>query len=152
MIFDTHAHYDDERFDDDRDELLSSMPDRGISLIMNPGCDKESSLAAVSLAEKYPFVYAAVGTHPHEANGWSQDDMDFYRRLTQHEKVKAIGEIGLDYYYDFSPRDVQKRVLDMQLTLAGELSLPVIIHERAAAADVFNAIKTHAPKVRGVYH
>ena len=152
MLFDTHAHYDDRKFDPDRDELLSSMPAHGISLILNPGCDAESSKAAVALAEKYPFMYAAVGTHPHEAEAATEEDMALYAELSKHEKVKAIGEIGLDYYYDMSPRDVQKKWLDRQLSLAGELSLPVIIHERDAAADVFSAIKRHSPAVRGVYH
>lgn len=152
MLFDTHAHYDDHRFDDDRDELLSSMPNLGVSLIMNPGCDAESSKAAVALSEKYPFMYAAIGTHPHEAEAATDEDLDLYRKLSKHPKVKAIGEIGLDYYYDMSPRDIQKVWLDKQLTLAKELSLPVIIHEREAAADVFSAIKAHSPKVRGVYH
>jgi len=150
--FDTHAHYDDARFDEDRDELLSSMPSRGISLIMNPGCDPTTSKKAIAIAEKYPFVYAAVGTHPHEAEEMEDAHIELYRELAKHPKVKAIGEIGLDYYYDMSPRDIQKKWLDRQLSLAGELDLPVIIHERDAAQDVFNAIKAHSPKVRGVYH
>ncbi|MBQ1375521.1 MAG: TatD family hydrolase [Clostridia bacterium] len=152
MLFDTHAHYDDRKFDEDRDALLSSMPEHGISLILNPGCDPESSKKAVELSEKYPFMYAAVGTHPHEAEAATEEDMALYAELSKHEKVMAIGEIGLDYYYDMSPRDIQKKWLDRQLSLAGELSLPVIIHEREAAQDVFQAIKRHAPKVRGVYH
>ena len=141
MLFDTHAHYDDRKFDEDRDALLSSMPEHGISLILNPGCDPESSKKAVELSEKYPFMYAAVGTHPHEAEAATEEDMALYAELSKHEKVMAIGEIGLDYYYDMSPRDIQKKWLDRQLSLAGELSLPVIIHEREAAQDVFQAIK-----------
>lgn len=151
MYFDTHAHYDDEAFDGDRDEVLASMPGRGISLIVNPGCDLASSRTAVKLAERYSFVYAAAGIHPHEAEAAAPGDMEAVARLTEHPRVVAVGEIGLDYYYDYSPREAQKRVLRAQMELAASADLPVIIHDRDAHEDCLNIVREFK-NVRGVYH
>ena len=151
-LFDTHAHYDADAFDADRLELLASMPGRGVELILNPGCDVPSSRAAVELAERFPFVYAAVGIHPEECGGWTGGELEALRELARHPKVRAIGEIGLDYYWEENPpRALQKEVLHAQLELAEELNLPVIIHDREAHGDCLEIVRAH-PKVTGVYH
>ena len=151
-LFDTHAHYDADAFDADRLELLASMPGRGVELILNPGCDVPSSRAAVELAERFPFVYAAVGVHPEECGGWTGGELEALRELARHPKVRAIGEIGLDYYWEENPpRELQKEVLYAQLELAEELDLPVIIHDREAHGDCLEIVRAH-PKVTGVYH
>ncbi len=151
MYFDTHAHYDDEQFDADRDELLASMPENGVELILNSASNYESSVKAVELAEKYPFIYASAGFHPHDAKLMESDSLQKIADLTKHEKVRAIGEIGLDYHYDLSPRDVQKTRFYEQMELARGLKLPVIIHEREACEDCLNIIKDF-PDVMGVFH
>lgn len=151
-LFDTHAHYDADAFDADRLELLASMPGRGVELILNPGCDVPSSRAAVELAERFSFVYAAVGVHPEECGGWTGGELEALRELARHPKVRAIGEIGLDYYWEENPpRELQKEVLHAQLELAEELDLPVIIHDREAHGDCLEIVRAH-PKVTGVYH
>ena len=154
MLFDTHAHYDDERFDDDRDTLLASMPENNVGLILNPGCDVESSRKAVSYANKYPFVYAAVGIHPENIeDGW-EADLETIRALAQNEsKVRAIGEIGLDYYWekDERARARQQVVFARQMELARALHLPVIVHDRDAHADSMEITRRY-PDVIGVYH
>ena len=154
MLFDTHAHYDDERFDEDRDALLASMPENNVGLILNPGCDAETSRKAVSYANRYPFVYAAVGLHPENIeDGWTQA-LDEIRTLAQSEpRVRAIGEIGLDYYWVKTPeaRAFSRDFFDAQLSLAEELDLPVIVHDREAHADCL-AIVREFPGVRGVFH
>ena len=152
MYFDTHAHYDDAQFDSDRTALLASMPENGVSLVLNPGCDTASSETAVSLSRQFDFVYTAVGFHPHEAKGMDDTAFDRIKELASELKVKAIGEIGLDYHYDLSPRDVQKDVFARQLELARELKLPVIIHEREACADCLDIIRGFSGDVRGVFH
>ncbi|MCL1828126.1 MAG: TatD family hydrolase [Oscillospiraceae bacterium] len=151
MYFDTHAHYDDEAFKDDAEELLSSMPEHGISLILNPGSDKLSLTAAVKSAKRFEFVYAAVGIHPHYADDFGGDDLDFMRLSAKEEKVKAIGEIGLDYHYDHSPRDLQRSAFVSQMELARELKLPVIVHDREAHGDCMEIIRRF-PDVPGVFH
>ena len=151
MLFDTHAQYDDEALDEDRETLLESMPERGIGLILNPGCDLASSEKAVSLARQFRFVYAAVGWHPHEAKSMDESGADFIRSCSKDEKVVAIGEIGLDYHYDYSPRDVQREKFAEQMGLARELGLPVIIHDRDAHADCMEIVRRF-PEVRGVFH
>ena len=152
MLFDTHAHYDDEAFDPDRELLLESLPQRGVALVVNPGCDLESSRKAVAYAAEYPHVYAAVGIHPENCGGFTPADMDALRQLAQQPKVVAIGEIGLDYYWaENPPRELQQQVLRSQLALARELSLPVIIHDRDAHADTM-AIVREFPGLRGVFH
>ena len=151
MLFDTHAHMNDPIFDTDRDELLQSLPGQGVGLVMNPGCSLENSRQAIAIAEKYPFVYAAVGTHPDTADEVNDGVIEEYRRLCCHEKVKAIGEIGVDYYYETIPREVQLKAFRMQMELARETGLPVIIHERDAHDDGMRMIKEF-PDVTGVFH
>ena len=152
MLFDTHAHYDDEAFDPDRELLLESLPQRGVALVVNPGCDLESSRKAVAYAAEYPHVYAAVGIHPENCGGFTPADMDVLRQLAQQPKVVAIGEIGLDYYWaENPPRELQQQVLRSQLALARELRLPVIFHDRDAHADTMDIVREF-PRVRGVFH
>ena len=157
MLFDTHAHYDDDWFDADRDALLSSMPEHNVGLILNPGCTVETSEIAVRLAETYDFVYAAVGIHPEYSMGVTAADIDRIRELSAHPKVRAIGEIGLDYYWEkrspetTPPREEQQKLLRAQLELAREVNLPVIIHDREAHEDCLNIVKDFSD-LRGVYH
>lgn len=151
MFFDTHTHYDDEWFNDDRDELLASLPAAGVELVVNCGCDRKTSEASIALAEKYDFIYAAVGWHPHDAKSWDGESADLIRRWAKHPKVVAIGEIGLDYHYDSDWKDRQHEVLEAQLSLAEELDMPVIIHDREAHGDCMAAVRRH-PKVRGEFH
>ena len=153
MLFDTHAHYDSRQFNADRDEVLSGLQDRGVSLVVNPGCDIPSSQMAVAIAEKHPFVYAAVGFHPEELEGAELSDLSVIRELAAHEKVVAIGEIGLDYYWvkDEAGREKEKEFFRAQLALAEELGLPVIVHDREAHGDTLAIVKEF-PNVRGVFH
>lgn len=152
MLFDTHAHLDADAFDSDRQELIQSLPGQGLALVMNPGCDLPSSLAAIGLARQYDFIYAAVGSHPDAADLVDEDLIGQYRALCKaNPKVKAIGEIGLDYHYEDIPREIQKRAFRMQLELARELDLPVIVHERDAHEDGL-AIISDFPEVTGVFH
>lgn len=151
-VFDTHAHYDSGAFNGDRLELLAAMPSRGVELIVNPGCDLESSRTAVELSERFPFVYAAVGVHPSDCGEWEDSWLDELRSLAAHPKVKAIGEIGLDYYWkENPPREHQQQVFHKQLELAEELDLPVIVHDRDAHKDCLDIVKAH-PNARGVFH
>ena len=152
MIFDTHAHYDASAFNKDRDELLSSLPRRGVGLVVDPGCTVESSRAAVELAERYPHVWAAVGIHPEDCAGASEADFQAIRALAEHPKAVAIGEIGLDYYWEQNPpREFQQTVFRRQLALARELDMPVIVHDREAHGDSLAIVKEF-PEVRGVFH
>lgn len=151
MLFDTHAHYDSRQFDADRDAVLSALPGQGVELVVNPGCDLESSRKAVALAEQYPFVYAAVGVHPEDCGDWQDGHVDELRRLAGTPKVVAIGEIGLDYYWKDNPRELQQKVFRAQMALAEELGLPVIVHDREAHGDSLAIVKEF-PLVRGVFH
>ena len=152
MLFDTHAHYDDAAFDPDRELLLESLPQRGVALVLNPGCDLDSSRKAVSYAAAYPHVYAAVGIHPENCAGFVPADIDVLRELARQPKVAAIGEIGLDYYWaENPPRELQQQVLRAQLALARALRLPVIFHDREAHGDSL-AIVREFPDVTGVFH
>ena len=152
MLFDTHAHLDADAFDADREELIASLPASGLELVMNPGCDEPSSLAAIELAEKHDFIYAAVGSHPDAADLVDEALMERYRQLCRnHPKVKAIGEIGLDYHYEDIPRELQKKAFRMQMELARDLDLSVIVHEREAHEDGM-AIVEEFPEVTGVFH
>lgn len=153
MLFDTHAHYDDSWFDEDRELLLSTMPLYQVGLILNPGCNMESSKKAVEYANQYPYVYAAVGFHPSDANDFDADALAELERLArENAKVKAIGEIGLDYYWENYPdKETQGRVLREQMALAESLGLPVILHDREAHGDCLAAVKEF-PNLRGVYH
>ena len=151
-IFDTHAHYDSGGFNADREEVLAALPTAGVELVVDPGCDLPSSAAAVALAEKFPHVYAAVGIHPSDCAGTDEAAYAALRELAKHEKVVAIGEIGLDYYWeDNPPREFQQEVLRRQIELALELDLPVIIHDREAHGDTL-AIVLEYPALRGVFH
>ena len=152
MLFDTHAHYDDEAFDADRDTLLSAMPQRGVGCIVNPGCTLDSSRKAMATAAQYDHVYAAVGIHPEECGDFTSAQIDELRQLCREPKVVAIGEIGLDYHWPENPsHEIQQTALRSQLRLAQELHLPVIIHDRDAHADTL-AIVREFPGLRGVFH
>lgn len=152
MIFDSHAHYDSRQFDEDRDELLSSMQENQVGTIVNSGADWNSVTEVVNMAQKYPFVYAAVGMHPDEVGDLNEERFAFLKSQCQKEKVVAVGEIGLDYYWDNESHDVQKKWFIRQLDLARELDLPVIIHSREAAEDTLQIMKEHAQGLRGVIH
>ena len=152
MLFDTHAHMDDHAFDPDREELLRALPGKGIGLLMNPGCSLASSRNAVALADRYDYIYAAVGSHPDAADEVNDAVLEQYRALCKgNPKVRAIGEIGLDYHYEDAPRSVQQQAFRAQMALAAELDLPVIVHEREAHEDAM-AILREFPTVRGVFH
>lgn len=142
MLFDTHAHFDDEQFDKDRDEVLKSLEGFGVTNIVNIGADIKGSEASVKLAERYPFVYATVGVHPSETTDMTDDDIEKLRKLATHPKVCAIGEIGLDYHYDDNaPSNIQKKWFIRQLELAQELSMPVVIHDRESRGECLNILK-----------
>lgn len=151
MYFDTHAHYDDERFDPDRHSLLAAFPQLGVDLVLNPGCDEETSRKAVEYAHIYPHVYAAVGWHPHEADSYTERCGELIRQWCRDGRVRAIGEIGLDYYYDFSQRESQRAAFRAQMDIAKELDMPVIIHDRDAHGECMEIIREY-PGVRGVFH
>ena len=151
MLFDTHAHLNDPAFDPDREELMAGLRDKGIGYVMNAGCSLSSSKDIIQMAENYPWLYASVGSHPDSADEVNEDVIEEYRQLCRHEKVKAIGEIGLDYYYEDIPREIQKNAFRMQMALAQEVDLPVIIHEREAHDDGMRIVKEF-PKVKGVFH
>jgi TatD DNase family protein len=151
MIYDSHAHYDDERFDDCREELLAALPNNNIYRVINVGADMPSSHSSIALAEKYPYIYAAVGVHPHDVLNMAEKDIDTLRELAEHPKVVAIGEIGLDYHYDGDYKEEQHRWFKRQLELADEVKLPIIVHSREASQDSFDIIS--ASRVRsGVIH
>ncbi len=152
-MIDSHAHYDDEQFDIDRDEVLNKCVEAGVTHIVNAASDLESSKKSIELSRQYSFVYAAVGVHPHEASGWKNDTYDTLKVLSAEKKVVAIGEIGLDYHYDFSPRDVQKNVFARQIDLARSLKLPIIVHDRESHKDILDIIKSEkAYETGGVLH
>ena len=150
-IFDSHAHYDQRRFAEDQKEVLASLQPAGIGRIMNIGCDLESSLKSVRLAEEYDFIYAAVGSHPDDAANVDDVLVARYRNLAGREKVMAIGEIGLDYYYEDVPRSQQQVAFRKQMELAAELDMPVIIHQRDAYEDALKIVDEF-PTVKGVFH
>ena len=152
MLFDTHAHLDDRAFDVDRDQLLESLPGQGLELVMNPGCSLESSRNASAMASQYPYLYAAVGSHPDAADEVNEEVLEEYRKLCKlNSKIKAIGEIGLDYHYEDIPRELQLKAFRAQMALAAELDLPVIVHERDAHEDGM-AVVREFPTVKGVFH
>ena len=152
MLFDTHAHMDDEAFAQDREQLLASLPEQGLALVMNPGCSLASSRNASKLAETYDYIYAAVGSHPDVADEVNEDVLAEYRRLVAaNPKIKAIGEIGLDYHYEDIPREIQLQAFRMQMQLAKELNLPAIVHERDAHEDGMKVVDEF-PEVTGVFH
>ena len=152
LLFDTHAHYDDAQFDPDREALLAALPENGVGLVVNPGCDIPTSRKALALAERFPHVYAAVGYHPENCGPYVPEDLDTLRSLAAHPKAVAIGEIGLDYYWEENPpRELQQQVFRAQLRLAEELELPVIVHDREAHGDSLSIIREF-PNLRGVFH
>jgi TatD DNase family protein len=151
MFFESHAHYDDERYGDDRDALLAALPEQGIDYVVNAGADMASSRAGVELARRYDFIYNSVGVHPHEVKNMTEADIAELARLCSLPKTVALGEIGLDFYYDNSPRDVQRHWFARQLELCGRVGLPVIVHSRDAAAETFDIIKASNVR-RGVIH
>ena len=152
MIIDTHAHYDDGQFDADREELLGSMKEGGIGLIVNAGSTVASWDKIVELTEKYPFVYGAVGVHPDEVGELDEEKFLRMADLLDRDKIVAVGEIGLDYYWDKESHDLQKEWFVRQLGLAREKEMPVIIHSREAAADTFDIMKQHAAGMKAVIH
>lgn len=150
MLFDSHAHLNDKRFTNDLDQVIERAKAAGVEYIMNPGADYESSVAAIELADQYDLIYAAVGIHPHDASSLDDMMLALLKKMARHPKVKAIGEIGLDYHYDFSPRDVQKHWFRKQLQMAKTLNLPVIIHDREANQDVFDILREEDMFATGV--
>ena len=152
MLFDTHAHLNDEAFNADREALLAGLQEKGIGLVMNAGCSLEASREVVQMAKQYPWLYAAVGSHPDSADEVNEEVLEEYRKLCKlNPEVKAIGEIGLDYHYEDIPREIQQKAFRLQMELARELDLPVIVHERDAHEDGM-AIVREFPTVKGVFH
>ena len=153
MYFDTHAHYYDRAFDADRDDVLAALPAAGVDLALCPGCDLESSRRSVALAEQYPHLYAAVGFHPENLEGARLSDLAEIEAMAAHPRVKAIGEIGLDYYWEKDPdrRRIQRDFFSAQLSLAEQLDLPAIVHDREAHRDSLEMVRAH-PNARGVFH
>lgn len=151
MYFDTHAHYDSSKFDADRDAVLRALPESGVTLVVDPGDNAERSRRAVELAQQYPHVYAAVGWHPEEAENWDEISLPAIRELAKQPKVCAIGEIGLDYYWDATYRERQMEMFRAQIELALELDLPVIVHDREAHGDSLEIVRDY-PALRGVFH
>ena len=152
MLIDSHAHIDDDRFDADREAVLSRARAAGVDLIVNIGADMASSARSVALAEQYPQVYATVGMHPHDAKDMREQDYQQLVRWAAQPKVVAIGEIGLDYHYDLSPRPVQQEVFLRQLDIARQTGKPFVVHEREAHADTFEIIRSAAKGLEGVFH
>lgn len=152
MIFDTHAHYDDEQFNNDREELLRSMADNGVGIIVNVSAACDSCERVVNMAQDYSFMYAAVGVHPDEVGGLDDEAFARMKELFKREKVVAVGEIGLDYYWDNESHDIQKKWFIRQLELARELNLPVLIHSREAASDTMEIMKEYAKGLDGIIH
>lgn len=152
MLIDSHAHIDDRRFDEDRDEVLARAAAAGVEIIINIGADMESAARSVALSDKYPGVYAAVGMHPHDAKEMREEDYIQLKKWATHPKVVAIGEIGLDYHYDLSPRPVQREVFLRQIDLARDIGKPIIIHDREAHQETLEIVRTAAKGLTGVFH
>ena len=151
MFFDTHAHYDDKAFDEDRDSILAALPESGVTLVIDPGCDIKSSRTAIELAARYEYIYAAVGIHPEELGDFTEEKLSEIRRLAGDGKGAAIGEIGLDYYWDDTHKAEQKELFRRQIELAIELDKPIIVHDREAHGDSLELVSRY-PKLRGVFH
>ena len=152
MLFDTHAHLNDEAFDVDREELITQMQQSELKYIVNIGTNIETSIESIELADKYEFIYAAIGIHPHDVINAKDNDIEKLIEMSKNKKVVAIGEIGLDYYYDFSPRDIQKVWFEKQIELANELKLPFVIHSRDASKDTYDILKKYSNNNRFVLH
>ncbi len=151
MYFDTHAHYDSGAFNADREEILAALPEAGVALVVNPGCEVRSSETAIALAERFPHVWAAVGIHPEDMADMSDGDLDKIEQLSKHPRCVAVGEIGLDYYWDASRKEEQKALFIEQLRLALRRDLPVIVHDREAHGDCLDIVRQF-PGLRGVFH
>lgn len=152
-IFETHAHYDDEWFHEDREKLLESLPDNGIETVVNIAASLDSIPTTIALAEKYDYIYAAIGVHPSETKDLTEENFSIVRQMAQHEKAVAVGEIGLDYYWDETDRNVQKYWFERQIELARELKKPLVIHSRDAAKDTMDMMKAlHTQEMGGVIH
>lgn len=149
-IFDSHAHYTDKAFNDDRENMLGSLKESGICGVINCGADLDSSKASIALSEEYDYIYAACGVHPEEVDGLPENYIEILRELSKSPKCVAIGEIGLDYYWRQDNKELQKKVFEEQILLAKELNLPIIVHDREAHDDTLNILKKHKPK--GVLH
>ena len=151
MYFDTHAHYDSGAFNADREAVLAALPEAGVSLVVNPGCEVRSSETVIALAGCFAHVYAAVGIHPEDMGDMAEGDLDRIAQLARHEKCVAIGEIGLDYYWDASHKEEQKALFVRQLDMALALDLPVIVHDREAHGDCLDIVRRYET-LRGVFH
>nr|WP_320024501.1 TatD family hydrolase [uncultured Acetobacterium sp.] len=154
MLIDSHAHIDDQKFGEDRETVLENARAAGVEIIVNPGADEASSYRAVEMSEKYPMVYATVGIHPHDAKDYQPQKHDaLLKEWAKKDKVVAIGEIGLDYHYDYSPRDIQQDVFIRQLIIAKEVKLPIVIHNRESMEDMVRILKEYfAPEYGGIMH
>lgn len=150
FIFDAHAHYDDRKFDNDREDILLSMKEKDVACIVNAGTNIKTSQWSLDYSDKYNFVYAAVGIHPECANNLPKNYIEEIEKLAQHKKAVAIGEIGLDYYWDSVPRDIQKEVFIKQIELAKKLDMPVVVHDRDAHGDTLDILRKYKPK--GLVH
>lgn len=148
-LFDTHCHLEDERFREDREQVIEALLHEGVENAVSVGSDLDSSRRCIALAETHPFLYAAAGVHPHEAKDAGEGYLHELRDMLRHPRVVALGEIGLDYYYDLSPRDIQKKVFEQQLDLAYENDMPVILHIRDAHGDVLDILRAHRSKLTG---
>ena len=151
MYFDSHAHFDDEKYNENRDSLIREMNENGVDYIINIGADMKSSQNSIELAKKYDFIYATIGVHPHEVEKMTEEDIKDLEEMAKYEKVVGIGEIGLDFYYDFSQRDKQRYWFERQLELAKKLDMPVSIHSREATMECFEIIKNSGVR-KGVIH
>ncbi|MDF2592530.1 MAG: hydrolase, TatD family [Clostridia bacterium] len=153
MLFDTHAHLDDDRFDEDRRQIIEQCKAEGVELILNAASNLETSLSSIALSKEYDFIYASVGVHPHDAKSMDNKTTEILSDLAANTKVKAIGEIGLDYHYDFSPREVQKQRFMEQIDLAKQLKLPIIVHDRESHGDIMDIFnKMNVSGMGGVLH
>ncbi len=153
MLVDTHAHLNDEQFAEDREEVISRAKENGVETIINIGFNKETILSTLELIEQYDFIYGAVGWHPNDAHTMSQEDLEWIEELTRHPKIVAIGEIGLDYYWDYAPKDIQQEVFRKQIRLAKKVNLPIIIHNRDAHQDVLSILEEEgANEIGGIMH
>ncbi len=152
MLFDSHAHYNDERFDNDRNELLSSMQKNNVGLIMNSCSNLSEMPDIIELCEKYDFIYGSAGVHPHDVEDMTEDDIEKLKKYLKHPKIKALGEIGLDYYYDNSARDKQRKWFARQIELALETDTPIVIHDRDAHGDCMDILRSYKSDIKGEFH
>ncbi|MCL2774533.1 MAG: TatD family hydrolase [Oscillospiraceae bacterium] len=152
MLIDVHAHYDDKRYDGDRDEVIQEVKKSGVDIVINSGSSIKSSKTSSDLAKKYDFIYASVGVHPHETEKTPDDTLDILADLLTNKKVAAIGEIGLDFFHDFSNRDSQRRWFKKQMDFAADVKYPVVIHDRDAHGESLETVKKYGDKVKGVFH